>query len=56
MVSGVKAGERIGLIGHSGIARDDGLHFEVRHNRVALDPEKILPARSDDQVKSRIKP
>lgn len=51
----VKAGERLGLIGHSGIARDDGLHFEVRHNREALDPEKLLPPRSDDQPKSRIK-
>ncbi len=52
----VKVGERIGLIGHSGIARGDGLHFEVRHNREALDPEKILPPRLDDQPKSRITP
>jgi murein DD-endopeptidase MepM/ murein hydrolase activator NlpD len=52
----VKAGERVGLVGHSGIARDDQLHFEVRHNREALDPEKILPQRSVDQPKDRIKP
>ena len=52
----VKAGERVGLVGHSGNSRDDGLHFEVRHNREALDPEEVLPARSDDQPKSRIKP
>ena len=52
----VKAGERVGVVGHSGNSRDDGLHFEVRHNREALDPEEVLPARSDDQPKSRIKP
>ncbi len=52
----VKAGERVGLVGHSGNSRDDGLHFEVRHNREALDPEEALPARPDDQPKSRIKP
>ena len=52
----VKVGERIGLIGHSGISRDDGLHFEIRHNREALDPVAMLPPRLDDQPKSRIKP
>ena len=52
----VKAGERIGLIGHSGISRDDGLHFEIRHNREALDPEKLLPPGLDDQPKRGIKP
>ena len=52
----VKAGERVGLVGHSGNSRDDGLHFEVRHNREALDPEEVLPARSDDRPKSRVKP
>ena len=52
----IKAGERVGLVGHSGIARDNQLHFEVRHNREALDPEQILPPRPDDQPKPRIKP
>ena len=51
----VKAGERLGLIGHSGISRDDGLHFEIRHNREALDPEKLLPPRLDDQPKRGIR-
>ena len=44
----VKAGERVGLVGHSGIARADQLHFEVRHNRAALDPVAVLPPRSGD--------
>jgi len=39
----VKAGERIGLIGQSGIATEPSLHFEVRRNRVALDPKLYLP-------------
>lgn len=52
----VKVGERIGLIGHSGISRDDGLHFEIRHNREALDPVAVLPPRPDDQTKAWIKP
>jgi murein DD-endopeptidase MepM/ murein hydrolase activator NlpD len=39
----VKAGERIGLIGHTGIAQGDQLHYEVRHNREALDPVQFLP-------------
>jgi murein DD-endopeptidase MepM/ murein hydrolase activator NlpD len=43
----VKAGERIGLIGHSGISREDQLHFEVRHNREALDPATVLPERNE---------
>lgn len=41
----VKSGERVGLVGHSGIARDDQLHFEIRHNREALDPVALLPKR-----------
>lgn len=41
----VKAGERIGLIGHTGLARGDELHFEVRRSREALNPASYLPAR-----------
>lgn len=39
----VKAGERVGLVGETGLASEPQLHFEVRRNRVALDPVKYLP-------------
>ena len=39
----VKANERVGLIGETGLAREPQLHFEIRRNRVALDPVKYLP-------------
>lgn len=39
----VKAGERVGLVGETGMATEPQLHFEVRKNRVALDPAKFLP-------------
>jgi murein DD-endopeptidase MepM/ murein hydrolase activator NlpD len=44
----VKAGERIGLVGQSGLASQPQLHFEIRRNRVALDPERYLLADMDD--------
>ncbi len=39
----VKAGERIGLNGQDGLASEPQLHFEVRHNRAALNPQRYLP-------------
>lgn len=39
----VKAGERVGLVGMTGRAAEPQLHFEVRRNRIALDPVKLLP-------------
>lgn len=39
----IKAGERVGLVGETGMATEPQLHFEVRKNRVALDPVKFLP-------------
>lgn len=41
----VKAGERVGLVGQTGMAKEPQLHFEVRKNRAALDPAKFLPRR-----------
>ncbi|MDP3907902.1 M23 family metallopeptidase [Novosphingobium sp.] len=41
----VKQGERIGLAGETGLATSPQVHFEVRRNRVALDPVDYLPAR-----------
>lgn len=43
----VKAGERVGLVGQTGLATSPQLHFEVRRNRVALDPVKYLPKTAD---------
>lgn len=39
----VKAGERIGLNGQDGLATEPQLHFEIRHNRGALNPARYLP-------------
>jgi murein DD-endopeptidase MepM/ murein hydrolase activator NlpD len=45
----VKAGERVGKMGQTGLAKEPSVHFEVRRNRVALDPVKYLPApKSED--------
>lgn len=41
----VAAGERIGLVGQTGLAREPQLHFEVRRNKVPLDPKRHLPAQ-----------
>lgn len=41
----VRAGERIGLVGQTGLAKEPQLHFEVRRNRVPLDPAKHLPRK-----------
>ena len=40
----VRAGERIGLVGHSGKARRDELHFELRKANRPVDPLPQLPA------------
>lgn len=41
----VKAGQRLGLVGQSGLVDKPQLHFEVRQNRKPIDPVKRLPAR-----------
>jgi murein DD-endopeptidase MepM/ murein hydrolase activator NlpD len=41
----VKQGERIGLVGHTGKARGDELHFELRRNNKPVDPAPELPKR-----------
>ena len=38
----VKAGTRIGLVGQTGLASEPQLHFEIRRNKVALDPARYL--------------
>ncbi len=39
----VKAGERVGMVGESGLAEEPQLHFEVRRNKLAQDPARYLP-------------
>lgn len=39
----VRAGERIGLVGETGLATEPQLHFEIRRERAALDPVRYLP-------------
>ena len=39
----VKAGERIGTVGQTGLADQPQLHFEIRRNKLAQDPERYLP-------------
>ena len=39
----VKAGERIGLVGQTGLAGEPQLHFEIRRNKLAQDPARYLP-------------
>ena len=39
----VRAGERIGLVGHTGLAKGSELHFEVRRNNRPVDPAEALP-------------
>lgn len=41
----VRAGERVGLVGETGLATEPQLHFEIRRSRVALDPVRYLPER-----------
>ena len=41
----VKSGERIGLVGQTGLASQPQLHFEIRRNKRALDPARYLAKR-----------
>lgn len=39
----VRNGERVGLVGETGLATEPQLHFEVRRNKIAQDPVRYLP-------------
>ncbi len=41
----VRKGERVGLVGRTGLARGPELHFELRRNNRPVDPEQQLPER-----------
>jgi murein DD-endopeptidase MepM/ murein hydrolase activator NlpD len=40
----VRAGERVGLVGHTGLAKGSELHFELRRNNHPVDPASQLSA------------
>ncbi len=44
----VRAGERIGIVGETGLATEPQLHFEIRRERAALDPRRYLPEPTGD--------
>lgn len=52
----VSAGERVGLVGHTGRARGSELHFEIRRNNRPLDPATYLPASAPAPAKARNTP
>lgn len=51
----VKAHERVGLVGHSGRATRDELHFEIRHDDEPVNPLPLLPRRNTGKGKSTVK-
>lgn len=46
----VKAHERVGLVGHSGRATRDELHFEIRRSNTPVNPLPLLPRREGDRI------
>lgn len=44
----IKAGERLGKVGMTGIAKEPQIHYELRRNRTPLDPKDYLPEPEDD--------
>lgn len=46
----VKAAERIGMVGHSGKATRDELHFEIRQDNHPVDPADLLPKEGKKAV------
>lgn len=49
----VRHGERIGLVGDTGLADQPQLHFEVRRNRLAQDPLRYLPRNQKTEPMAR---
>ena len=50
----VKARERIGLVGHSGRATADDLHFELRRANKPVDPAELLPVKAKVAEKAAV--
>ena len=51
----VKATERVGLVGHSGKATRDELHFEIRQDNHPVDPERLLPGEGKKKIAAKKK-
>lgn len=49
----IKAGERVGKVGMSGIAKEPQVHYELRRNRTPLDPVGYLPDPDDEEVRGK---
>jgi murein DD-endopeptidase MepM/ murein hydrolase activator NlpD len=53
----VRAHERVGLVGHSGKATRDELHFEIRQDNHPVDPSGLLPKRlAEKKVDEKVVP
>jgi murein DD-endopeptidase MepM/ murein hydrolase activator NlpD len=49
----VRAGERIGLVGHTGLAKGPELHFELRRDNRPIDPEAQLAPGASPAPRTR---
>jgi murein DD-endopeptidase MepM/ murein hydrolase activator NlpD len=50
----VRTGERIGFVGHTGLAKGSELHFELRHDNEPVDPAGQLPAAASPAARTRL--
>ena len=44
----IESGQVIGTVGSTGMVTGPHLHFEIRRNGIALDPEQMLPNLADE--------